>query len=60
MPTWPLPPGRKTLTLELDEAFVQHLDKEAHYIGCSRAAYLRSLIRRDMERQGPGRASVKA
>jgi negative regulator of replication initiation len=58
MPTWPLPPGRKTLTLELDEAFVQHLDAQAQYIGCSRAAYLRQLIRKDMDRQGTAPAAA--
>jgi hypothetical protein len=38
MPTWPLPPGRRTVTLELPVEHVQHLDDQASYIGCSRAA----------------------
>ena len=32
---------------------VAHLDAQASYYGSSRAAYLRGLIVRDMERQGP-------
>jgi hypothetical protein len=58
MPTWPLPPGRRTVTLELPAEHVQHLDDQASYIGCSRAAYLRQLIRRDMDRQGPAIAQA--
>jgi hypothetical protein len=58
MPTWPLPPRRRTVTLELPVEHVQHLDEQAQYIGCSRAAYLRRLIRRDMDRQGPAIAQA--
>ena len=53
MPGWPIPEGRKCITIELDERHVAHLDAESRYLGCSRAAYLRQLIVRDMERQGP-------
>lgn len=53
MPTWPTPAGRKTITVELLAEHVQHLDQQASYEGCSRAAYIRQLIRRDIERQGP-------
>lgn len=53
MPGWPIPEGRRCITIELDEKHVQHLDTEAKYLGCSRAAYLRQLIVRDVERQGP-------
>jgi predicted DNA-binding protein len=58
MPDWPLPDNRRSITIELPTEFVSHLDSEAQYIGCSRAAYLRQLIRKDMDRQGP--APVKA
>ena len=44
MPTWPPAPGRRTLTLDLDPQHIQHLDSEAAYLGCSRAAYLRQLV----------------
>jgi hypothetical protein len=39
---------------------VAHLDAQASYYGSSRAAYLRGLIVRDMERQGPTVAKAKA
>ena len=60
MPSWPTKEGRTTVTLELKTQMVQHLDAMAEYLGCSRAAYVRGLVIKDMERQGPGRASVKA
>lgn len=62
MPTWPTPDGRRTITLELPVEHVSHLDAQAGYEGCSRAAYVRQLIRRDIERQGPTRkvAAAKA
>jgi hypothetical protein len=52
MPSWPLPPGRRTVTVHLPTEQVQHLDQQAAYEGCSRSAYFRQLIRRDIERQG--------
>jgi hypothetical protein len=36
---------------------VAHLDAQAEYVGCSRAAYLRGLVVKDMERQGPAPAA---
>lgn len=51
VPTWPTPAGRRTVTIELPEGHVQFLDSQAKYQGCSRAAYIRQLIRRDIERQ---------
>jgi hypothetical protein len=54
MPGWPTAEGRRCITIELDIAHIQHLDAQASYYGRSRAAYLRGLIVRDMERQGPG------
>jgi hypothetical protein len=60
MPTWPSPEGRSAITLELRTDLLIHLDTQASYMGCSRAAYIRGLVIRDMERQGPGRASAKA
>jgi hypothetical protein len=56
MPNWPPSAGRTTITLELPIQHVEHLDAQAAYDGCSRAAYVRRLIVRDIERQGPNRA----
>jgi hypothetical protein len=58
MPGWPTAEGKKCLTLELRAELVEHLDSQAQYEGCSRAAYLRQLIVRDIERQGPGRVAT--
>ena len=58
MPGWPIPVGRRCITIELATEHVQHLDDQAEYEGCSRAAYLRRLIVRDIERQGPGRVAT--
>jgi len=55
MPTWPTKEGRTTITLELRTELVEHLDAQAEYLGQSRAAYVRGLVMRDMERQGPGK-----
>jgi hypothetical protein len=44
MPTWPPAPGRRTITLDLSAAQIQHLDHQAAYQGCTRAAYLRSIV----------------
>jgi predicted transcriptional regulator len=57
MPTWPTPEGRRSITLELSSDLVDHLDAQADYLGCSRAAYIRQLIVRDTERQGAARHS---
>lgn len=59
VPDWPSRPGRRTITLELDADHVQHLDAQASYEGCSRAAYLRRLIVRDVERQGPAPCRIR-
>jgi len=58
MPAWPTPPGRRCITIELPNEHVEHLDREAEYLGCTRVAYLRQLIRKDMDRQAaaPARA----
>jgi hypothetical protein len=50
----------RRIDLYLPSAFVRHCEDQAEYLGCSRVDVIRQLIRRDMERQGPGRASVKA
>jgi predicted DNA binding CopG/RHH family protein len=55
MATWPPPSGQRAITLNLREEHVAHIDAQAAYEGCSRAAYIRQLIVRDMERQGPTR-----
>jgi hypothetical protein len=47
-----MPDDRRTITLELSAQHVRHLDAQATYYGCSRAAYIRQLIVRDQERQG--------
>ena len=60
MPGWPIPDGRRCITIELSNEHVAHLDRQAVYLGRSRAAYLRGLIVRDMERQGPAPAATKA
>ena len=60
MPPWPVRPGRKCITVELPVEQVEHLDREADYLGCTRAAYLRQLILRDMGRLAPGKAPSKA
>ena len=55
MPSHPVRPGFKACTFEFRSSLVDHLDQQAAYEGCSRAAYVRRLIVRDMERQGPTR-----
>jgi hypothetical protein len=60
MPTWPTPEGRKTITIEVPAGLLEHIDAQATYLGCSRAAYLRQLMVRDIERQGPGKRTAKA
>lgn len=60
MPGWPCIEGKRCVTIELPTQHVEHLDAQATYNGCSRAAYLRQLIVRDIERQGPGPAAVTA
>jgi hypothetical protein len=56
MPAWPTPPGRKCITVELPTEQVDHLDREADYLGCTRVAYLRQLILRDMGRLAQSKA----
>jgi hypothetical protein len=56
MPRYPSPEGHTTISLELRTDLVSHLDTQAQYLGMSRAAYLRQLIVRDTERQGPAPA----
>jgi hypothetical protein len=61
MPTWPVPEGKRCITIELDQAFVAHLDQRASYFGTTRAAFLRRLIREDMDRLAPSpRRQAKA
>jgi hypothetical protein len=56
MAPWEAREGHKMITTELRADLVEHLDIQAQYVGCSRAAYLRGLVVKDMERQGPGPA----
>jgi len=51
MPSWPVKPGRKHLTVDLPLEQVTHLDSEADLRGLTRAGYLRQLIFDDMRRQ---------
>jgi len=57
MPKGPAKQGQTNITLELRTDLVEHLDVQSQYEGCSRAAYMRRLIVRDIERQGPGRVA---
>lgn len=49
MPNWPPADGQRTITIELPVGHIQHLDAQARHRGCSRAAYVRLLIRLDMD-----------
>jgi hypothetical protein len=60
MPGWPTAEGKRCVTIELAIEHVSHLDVQAEYEGCSRAAYIRRLIVRDIERQGPGRMATES
>jgi hypothetical protein len=60
MPTWPVPDGKRCITIELATEQVEHLDQQAQFLGCSRAAYLRQVILRDMGRIAPARRQAKA
>ena len=48
MGTWPVPPGRRHITLELPAELVTYLDEQAARRTCSRSSYLRQLIIDDM------------
>jgi hypothetical protein len=50
----PAKEGQTVITLELRIDLVEHLDTQARYLGQSRAAYIRGLVIKDMDRQGPG------
>jgi hypothetical protein len=60
MPSWPTPEGKRCITIELDLSFVAHLDQRAAYFGTTRAAFLRRLIREDMDRLAPRQAKAAA
>jgi predicted DNA-binding protein len=53
MATYPLPPGKRQINLEMPEEMVRHLDRRARETTttaarCSRASYVRKLIEEDM------------
>lgn len=48
MGTWPVPSGRRHITLELPAELVTYLDQQAARRTCSRSSYLRQLIIDDM------------
>ena len=56
MPRWPVAEDQRCITIALPTNHVAHLDAQARYEGCSRAAYMRQLIVRDIERQAAGRS----
>ena len=58
MPGWPTAEGKRCVTIELAIEHIAHLDTQATYYGMSRAAYLRTLIVKDVERQGPARVTT--
>jgi hypothetical protein len=60
MPSWPAGQGRSVINLALKVELIAHLDQMADLYGCSRAAYVRQLIVKDMQRLGPGHAATKA
>jgi hypothetical protein len=51
MPSWPIKPGHKQISVELPAEQVEHLDAEASLRGLGRVGYLRQLIFDDMRRQ---------
>ena len=52
MPSYPPKEGSTTITLELRIELAQHLNAQADLCGMSRAAYMRQLVMKDMQRQG--------
>jgi hypothetical protein len=50
----PVPPGDspRAATFEMLDTLVDHLDLQASRHDCSRAAFIRHLIARDIRRQG--------
>jgi hypothetical protein len=60
MPTWPPVPGRRTITCDMLPQQVQHLDTQADFDGCSRAAYLRRLVIRDRDSKSAPRLNGAA
>jgi hypothetical protein len=60
MPSWPAGQGRSVINLALKVELIAHLDQMADLYGCSRAAYVRQLVVKDMQRQGPGHTAIKA
>jgi hypothetical protein len=43
------------VTFELPDTLIDHLDLQAARLDCSRAAFIRHLIARDIRRNGPAR-----
>jgi hypothetical protein len=43
------------VTFELSDTLIDHLDTQAARLDCSRAAFIRHLIARDIRRNGPAR-----
>ena len=58
MPGWPVDQDKRIINVALAAEHVVYLDSRAEYEGCTRAAYLRGLIVRDIERQSQNAATV--
>jgi hypothetical protein len=50
VPDWPPAIGRRVINADLPAEHVRHLDDCARREGCSRSAYLRQVIARDIRR----------
>lgn len=50
MPRQPSEPGARLLTFAFPAVFIEHLDRQAMAQDRTRAAYLRELIRQDIQR----------
>ena len=48
----------KPMTIQMRTDLVDYIDQKAAYLGMRRVSYLRQLVIRDMERQGPAPAAA--
>ena len=59
VPDWPPATGRRVINTDLPAEHVQHLDDCARREGCSRSAYLRQVIARDITRLARRQAATR-
>jgi hypothetical protein len=59
VPDWPPATGRRVINADLPAEHVQHLDDCARREGCSRSAYLRQVIARDIIRLARRQAATR-